>query len=74
MANLLRLRVALHLKDTMGIAASISGGLSEFQPADTSAEDVLTRADYGLYESKRNEPIGRCVARLTDGSRLRDLR
>jgi diguanylate cyclase (GGDEF)-like protein len=54
MANLLRLRVALHLKDTMGIAASISGGLSEFQPADASAEDVLTRADHGLYESKRN--------------------
>jgi diguanylate cyclase (GGDEF)-like protein len=52
-ANRLRQRIASEIRDALGHHATISGGLSEFQPADTSSEDILKRADGGLYRSKR---------------------
>lgn len=55
-ANLLRLRIAADSSSGSGtdFHATISGGVSEFLSSDTSAEDVLKRADDGLYLSKRN--------------------
>lgn len=52
-ANRLRQRVAIEIHEVLGRHATISGGLSEFQPADTSFEEVLKRADESLYASKR---------------------
>jgi diguanylate cyclase (GGDEF)-like protein len=55
-AERLRLRIAEQLKElgTLGAGATISGGLSELQPSDTSYEDVLKRADDALYRAKRD--------------------
>jgi diguanylate cyclase (GGDEF)-like protein len=55
-AERLRLRIAEHLRElgTLGAGATISGGLSELQPGDTSYEDVLKRADDALYRAKRD--------------------
>ncbi|MBL0372110.1 diguanylate cyclase [Rhizobium sp. KVB221] len=53
-ANLLRLRIIMDIEDKLKIGTTISGGLSEFWPSDTSCEDVLKRADDGLYQSKRD--------------------
>ncbi|EUB96934.1 diguanylate cyclase [Rhizobium sp. CF080] len=52
-ANRLRQRVATEVRETLGHHATISGGLSEFLPTDASSEDILKRADDGLYRSKR---------------------
>ncbi|WP_117193623.1 GGDEF domain-containing protein [Rhizobium terrae] len=52
-ANRLRQRIPSDLRETLGYHVTISGGLGEFQEADTSFEDVLKRADEGLYRSKR---------------------
>jgi diguanylate cyclase (GGDEF)-like protein len=55
-AERLRLRIAEHLRElgTLGNGATISGGLSELLPGDTSYEDVLKRADDALYRAKRD--------------------
>lgn len=55
-AERLRQRIAEHLKGlgTLGDGATISGGLSELRPGDTSYEDVLKRADDALYRAKRD--------------------
>jgi diguanylate cyclase (GGDEF)-like protein len=55
-AERLRLRIAEHLRElgTLGNGATISGGLSELLPGDTSDEDVLKRADDALYRAKRD--------------------
>lgn len=55
-AERLRLRVAEHLSGlgTLGAGATISGGLSELEPGDTSYEEVLKRADDALYRAKRD--------------------
>lgn len=54
-AERLRLQMALALAELggPGPGATISAGLSEFQASDTSPEEVLKRADAGLYEAKR---------------------
>jgi len=54
LANRLRLRIASELERTLQYRSTISGGLSEFGPPDTSCEDILRRADDGLYQSKRS--------------------
>lgn len=53
-ANLLRLLIAGNIRDRFGVEATVSGGLSAFLATDLSEEDVLHRADAGLYLSKRN--------------------
>jgi diguanylate cyclase (GGDEF)-like protein len=55
-AERLRLKVAESLRElgTLGRGATISGGLSELLPGDTSYEDVLKRADDALYRAKRD--------------------
>ncbi len=55
-AERLRLRIAEQLRElgTLGSGATISGGLSEMLPGDTSSEDVLKRADDALYRAKRD--------------------
>jgi diguanylate cyclase (GGDEF)-like protein len=55
-AERLRLRIADHLRNlgTLGGGATISGGLSELLPGDTSYEEVLKRADDALYRAKRD--------------------
>lgn len=52
-ANRLRQRIAAEIGDTLKHHSTISGGLSEFERSDTSFEDVMKRADDGLYRSKR---------------------
>jgi len=52
-ANRLRQRIAAEVGDTLKHHSTISGGLSEFERNDTNFEDVLKRADEGLYRSKR---------------------
>lgn len=53
-AERLRQRIADQLRElgTLGQGATISGGLSQMQPGDTSSEDVLKRADDALYRAK----------------------
>lgn len=53
-ADHLRLRIAGDIQARLSLCTSISGGLSDFRDEDTSGENVLKRADLGLYESKRN--------------------
>jgi len=45
---------ALRALGTLGDGATISGGLSELLPGDSSFEDVLKRADDALYRAKRD--------------------
>ncbi|OEZ97146.1 GGDEF domain-containing protein [Duganella sp. HH101] len=45
---------ALRASGTLGDGATISGGLSELLPGDSSFEDVLKRADDALYRAKRD--------------------
>ena len=52
-ADRLRHRVAVEVQEALGHRVTISGGLSEFIAGDTSFEDILKRADDGLYRSKR---------------------
>lgn len=52
-ADNLRQRIFAELGKALRQSATISGGLSAFLPPDTSHEDVLKRADEGLYRSKR---------------------
>lgn len=53
-AERLRQRIADQLRElgTLGQGATISGGLSQMLPGDTSSEDVLKRADDALYRAK----------------------
>ena len=53
---------ALRALGTLGDGATISGGLSELLPGDSSFEDVLKRADDALYRAKRDgrNRIRRC--------------
>jgi diguanylate cyclase (GGDEF)-like protein len=55
-ADRLRVRVSQTLQQlgTIGEGATVSGGLSELLPMDTSFEEVLRRADGGLYQAKRD--------------------
>lgn len=52
-AENLRRRISSGIGNVLNQPATISGGLSTFLPPDTSHEDVLKRADDGLYRSKR---------------------
>ena len=52
-ANRLRQRIATEIGDTLKHHSTISGGLAEFQTGDTTFEDIMKRADEGLYRSKR---------------------
>lgn len=52
---------ALAALGSLGCGATLSVGLAEFEALDTSAEDVLQRADAALYEAKRS---GRNQTRL----------
>ncbi|MCU6497498.1 GGDEF domain-containing protein [Rugamonas sp. A1-17] len=53
-AERLRQRIADQLRElgTLGQGATISGGLSQMLPGDSSSEDVLKRADDALYRAK----------------------
>ncbi|NVD74795.1 GGDEF domain-containing protein [Duganella sp. BJB488] len=53
-AERLRQRIAEQLRElgTLGQGATISGGLDQMLPGDTSSEDVLKRADDALYRAK----------------------
>ncbi|MYM88993.1 diguanylate cyclase [Rugamonas sp. FT82W] len=53
-AERLRQRIADQLRElgTLGHGATISGGLDQMLPGDTSSEDVLKRADDALYRAK----------------------
>ncbi len=52
-AERLRDRVPITLRQTLRQESTISAGLSEFWLPDRSSDDVLKRADAGLYMSKR---------------------
>ena len=52
-AERLRDRVPVTLRRTLRQESTISAGLSEFWLPDRSSDDVLRRADAGLYRSKR---------------------
>jgi len=52
-AERLRKHVSITLKETLRYDSTISGGVSAFDPPDRFSSDVLTRADEGLYQSKR---------------------
>lgn len=54
-AERLRQRIAETLQGLggMGAGVTISGGLAEFLPGDSSCEDVLKRGDDALYQAKR---------------------
>lgn len=52
-AERLREHVPAALKETVRYASTISGGVSEFGLPDRFSSDILTRADAGLYQSKR---------------------
>ncbi|MYN20316.1 diguanylate cyclase [Rugamonas sp. FT107W] len=53
-AERLRQRIADQLRElgTLGQGATISGGLDQMLPGDTSSEEVLKRADDALYRAK----------------------
>ncbi len=53
LANLLAQSIRLGIQEKLQLHASISGGLSEFWFSDIASDDVLKRADDGLYQSKR---------------------
>ncbi len=52
-ADRLRRRISADLTRTLNHPVTISGGLSEFTAEDTACEEILQRADDGLYGSKR---------------------
>ncbi len=52
-AERLRERVPVILRENLRYESTISGGVTEFGPPDRSSGDVLKRADEGLYLSKR---------------------
>ncbi|WP_210316267.1 GGDEF domain-containing protein [Devosia oryzisoli] len=52
-AERLRTQVPVTLRDTVRYASTISCGVSAFAVPDRLASDILTRADAGLYRSKR---------------------
>lgn len=52
-ADRLRRRISADLTRTLNHPVTISGGLSEFTAEDTACEEILQRADDGLYASKR---------------------
>ena len=52
-ADRLRQHISADLQRTLNHSITISGGLSEFSSVDTTCEEVLKRADEGLYTSKR---------------------
>lgn len=52
-AERLRKHVPITLQEILRYETTISGGVSEFGQPDRSSGDILTRADDGLYQSKR---------------------
>ncbi|MEK6399966.1 MULTISPECIES: GGDEF domain-containing protein [unclassified Mesorhizobium] len=52
-AEQLRKHVPIALNETVHYESTISGGVSEFGLPDRFSSDILTRADAGLYQSKR---------------------
>ncbi|KQS96680.1 MULTISPECIES: GGDEF domain-containing protein [unclassified Rhizobium] len=52
-ADRLRRRISADLTRTLNHPVTISGGLSEFTAKDIACEEILQRADDGLYRSKR---------------------
>ncbi len=52
-AERLRKHVPSALRDCMRHESTISGGVSDFRFSDKSTDDILRRADEGLYHSKR---------------------
>lgn len=52
-ANRLRQRIGTELQKTLDETSSISGGVSQILESDLSCEDVLARADNGLYAAKK---------------------
>jgi diguanylate cyclase (GGDEF)-like protein len=52
-AERLRERVPIYLKEALRFESTISGGVSEFGLPDRFSNEILKRADAGLYESKR---------------------
>ncbi|SOC39690.1 diguanylate cyclase (GGDEF)-like protein [Rhizobium subbaraonis] len=52
-AEMLRARVPVILRENVRYESTISGGVSEFGGPDRFSSDVLKRADEGLYLSKR---------------------
>ena len=52
-AERLRKHVPAALRDCMRHESTISGGVSDFRFSDKSTDDILRRADEGLYHSKR---------------------
>ena len=52
-AERLRQHVPIALRDCLRHESTISGGVSDFRFSDRSSDDILKRADEGLYHSKR---------------------
>jgi diguanylate cyclase (GGDEF)-like protein len=52
-AERLRKHVQITLRENLQYDATISGGVSEFNQPDRVSDDILKRADQGLYLSKR---------------------
>lgn len=52
-ANRLRQRIGTELQVMLQESSSISGGVSQILESDQSSEDVLARADRGLYAAKK---------------------
>ncbi|CCF18044.1 conserved protein of unknown function [Pseudorhizobium banfieldiae] len=52
-AERLRKHVPAALRDCLRHESTISGGVSDFRFSDKSTDDILRRADEGLYHSKR---------------------
>ncbi|CAD7041965.1 deoxycytidine triphosphate deaminase [Pseudorhizobium halotolerans] len=52
-AERLRKHVPAALRDCLRHGSTISGGVSDFRLSDKSTDDILRRADEGLYHSKR---------------------
>lgn len=52
-AERLRAHVPATLRETLRYESTISGGVSEFGTPDRFSSEILTRADAGLYQSKR---------------------
>ncbi len=53
LAERLRSHVPVALRKTVRYESTISGGVSEFGLPDRFSNEILTRADAGLYQSKR---------------------
>lgn len=52
-AERLRENVPISLEETVRYASTISGGIGEFGSPDRSSNEILARADAGMYQSKR---------------------